>query len=540
MSLSSSLSVAWMAARFTIGLPRYLATPLTPQTCHARVTTGLGARADNLVRMLERAVYPVEGSPYRALLRHAGIGRDDVRALVAKEGVEGALDALYDAGVYLRLDEFKGRRLVRRGSLTIDVAAHQLDNPLAERHLALQSGGSRSGGTRIYLDLAHYGQEAGYDRLFVEAHGLLDRPQAIWRPTPPWSAGIGSVLKEAKIGRRTERWFSQRPFSLRARGVAHNLLTRYAVLTSRLVGTPLPTPEHVPLDEAWRVAEWLGARTAEGRPALLNTNAASGVRVCIAALERGIAIDGTLFRFGGEPLTAGKARVVADAGASVVCHYTMSEVGRIGIACACPEAVDDVHLLTDKLAIIQRSRERGLGRSVAVNVLTTLLPTTPKLMLNVETDDYGVVGRRACGCPIGAAGFDRHLHSIRSVDKLTSEGMTFVGDDLIRLLEEVLPQRFGGHATDYQFLEQEEGGLPRVSLLVSPRIGPLDAAAVADCVHHFLDNIPRASDDYGQRWREAGTLRVVRREPVATGASKILSLHVDRPPAAVSRPATGP
>ena len=82
-------------------------------------------------------------------------------------------------------------------------------------------------------------------------------------------------------------------------------------------------------------------------------------------------------------------------------------------------------------------------------------------MINVESDDYGVLVKRDCGCPFGSLGFDQHLHGIRSYDKLTSEGMTFLGGELITLVEEILPARFGGHPTDYQFVEEEEGGLKR-------------------------------------------------------------------------------
>jgi hypothetical protein len=165
---------------------------------------------------------------------------------------------------------------------------------------------------------------------------------------------------------------------------------------------------------------------------------------------------------------------------------------------------------------------------VAVNVYTTLLPTTPKLMLNVESGDYGVLEERRCGCAIEALGYGLHLHTVRAVDKLTSEGMNFLGDDLVRLLEEVLPQRFGGRATDWQLVEEEEGGLPKVSLVASPRVGPLDAASVQACVVGFLNGLPRASDNLGDRWREGGTLRLVRREPHATGPGKVLPLHVAR------------
>jgi hypothetical protein len=40
------------------------------------------------------------------------------------------------------------------------------------------------------------------------------------------------------------------------------------------------------------------------------------------------------------------------------------------------------------------------------------------------------------------------------------QGMTFLGHDLIRPVEEVLPAQFGGGPTDYQSVEVERGGLP--------------------------------------------------------------------------------
>ena len=50
--------------------------------------------------------------------------------------------------------------------------------------------------------------------------------------------------------------------------------------------------------------------------------------------------------------------------------------------------------------------------------------------------------------------------------------MNFLGHDLIRLIEEVLPARFGGGPTDYQFVEDEdERGLPVVQLAGQPATG---------------------------------------------------------------------
>ena len=49
------------------------------------------------------------------------------------------------------------------------------------------------------------------------------------------------------------------------------------------------------------------------------------------------------------------------------------------------------------------------------------------------------------------------------------------------MLDEVLPDRFGGGPTHYQLLEEETGaGHPRIRLLVHPTVGPVEARAVAE------------------------------------------------------------
>ena len=506
----------------------FLREPLTPAECHRRAREGLRRRAGAFLATLDHGVFRVPSSPYRRLMEHAGVDMPELRRSVEEWGVEGTLARLHEAGVYVTLDEFKGRRPIVRGGLTVDTRTRDFDNPLAVRHFMTETGGSRSRGTRVYVDLAHYEQDAIYDHLFKEAFGLLDRPWGSWRTVPPHGAGIKSHMSRAKLGRRDVRWFSQTRLRLWSRGWKHAVMSESIYVGSLLWGRPLARPEHVPLSEAWRVADWLAACVRQGSPALLNTNAASGVRVAMAALEKGMDISGSTFRLGGEPFTDGKAEVLRSAGVRWGAHYTMGETGRIGVACPAGETVDDAHVVEDKIAVIQRERRGGSGGPVPVNVYTTLDPTTPKLLLNVESDDYGTLVRRRCGCLLDDVGYTLHLHSIRSWEKLTSEGMNFIGADVLRLVDEVLPTRFGGAATDYQFLEEEEGGLPKVTLLVSPRVGPLDERSVCEAVLQFLGSAPGAGTDYGDRWREGQTLRVVRREPVATGASKVLALHSTR------------
>jgi hypothetical protein len=97
---------------------------------------------------------------------------------------------------------------------------------------------------------------------------------------------------------------------------------------------------------------------------------------------------------------------------------------------------------------------------------------------------------------------------------------------VIRVLEVVLPERFGGIPSDYQLVEEEAAdGAPRIQLLVHPRVGPLSSDGIAQT---FLAAIGRGSG--AERimslvWRDAGLLRVERRPPVATATGKVLHLH---------------
>jgi hypothetical protein len=106
---------------------------------------------------------------------------------------------------------------------------------------------------------------------------------------------------------------------------------------------------------------------------------------------------------------------------------------------------------------------------------TSLLTSGPKVLLNTESGDCCAMVRRSCQCLYGALGLDTHLMHIRSFEKLTVEGMTFVKTDLLRILEEIMPARFGGGSTDYQLVEEPRaGGLSGLTLTVSPHVGAVD------------------------------------------------------------------
>jgi hypothetical protein len=518
--------------RYVTGLRRFLREPVDPVGARGRIEAALARREESFLRLLERGVYGFPRGPYARLLSHLGVEYGDVESLVRERGLEPALEELHSAGVYLRSEEMKGRRPIVRAGLEIAVSHEDFSNPLVAGEFETGSGGSRGVGRRIPVDFEHFAHEANQNALFMQAFGLEGRPVAIWGPVPPGHAAINNVLRHAKLGRPPERWFSPYRGGPRASSLKYWAFTGYAVWGSRLWGRPLPRPVHAPLAEAAVVAEWLAAKRKAGTPALLETNCSAAVRTCLAALARGLDISGTFMRVGGEPYTEAKAAVLAEAGVRAGCHYSIGEVGRVGIACARPAALDDCHLLGDGVALIRRPRRpSGVREPVPALHLTTLHPTAPKLLVNAEAGDYAVLERRDCGCAVAAAGLEWHLHSIRSYEKLSSEGMNFLGIDLLCLLEEELPARLGGRPTDYQLVEREDGALPVVEVVIAPRVGPVDEHRAVESVFAFLASRGEGERLMADRWREARTVRVARREPTGTEGGKLLPLQIERSPA---------
>jgi len=198
------------------------------------------------------------------------------------------------------------------------------------------------------------------------------------------------------------------------------------------------------------------------------------------------------------------------------------------MGCVQPSDTNDLHLLKDGVALIQYPRHVP-GTEITVDAFhfTSLMPTAPKLMLNVESDDYGVIEKRACGCPFEVYGFDDHLRHVRSFRKLTGEGVTLIGSEMVRILQEVLPGRFGGTSLDYQLLEEEDrNGFTRLFLLISPKIGSVDEKAVVETVLEALARSSDAGSVARAIWHQAGTLQIRRTEPIWTSRGKLMPLHL--------------
>ncbi|HLF72023.1 MAG TPA: hypothetical protein VI759_07720 [Dehalococcoidia bacterium] len=509
--------------RYVTELAGYLRHTMTLAEARASIEQHLAARDESFLDILDRAVYARPESPYCKLLAHAGAELGDLRRQVRRDGLEATLDSLYEAGVYVSSEEMKGRRPIQRNGLEITVTAADFDNPLDGRpHLIGTTSGS-TGRTITFRASLQSIEAAAVDALIGTVAQFGDRPFAYWS-----AGGVVGLLWYTKAGRPPKKLYFTHKQSWNSAGVRQKLILNYTRFISGVFGKHIPAPEIVPRDEAVKIAHWLAEMTARGTPAVMLAHSNPAVRICNAARENGLDITGTLFFVYGEPYTGPKAAAFASVGATALASYPMTEVGGI-IAVSCEHAteLDDVHFFTHRLAVIQRDREVAPGESVGSLVYTTVHPANPKLMLNAESGDYAVMAQRACDCLMGQIGLNTHLHSIRSYEKLTSEGTTFIGSRLYDLVEEVLPGRFGGGINDYQLVEEEqESGLSQVSIVVSPRVGEIDEAAVIATVLETLESSHATGGGatMAKMWRQAGTLRVVRREPFETRSSKVMPL----------------
>jgi hypothetical protein len=515
-------------ARLLASLPSFLRSPVEPEHARAVLRARLERRDADFLDLMRRTVFGPTASPYRTLLSHAGCEYGDLAALVRGEGVEGALHALYRNGVYLTADEFKGRRPVVRGSLTLTVHPAQFANPLATVHVPTQSSGSRGERTTAGIDLAHLRDQAVGLRLFLDARGAGRWVHA--HCGVPGGSALHAMLRLSAAGLPPQAWFSHVDPATPDLHPRYRWSVRIVRWGSWLGGRPFGAPRYVRPDDPRPILAWIAQTRRRGLVPHLRATPSTMVLVCQAALDDGVDVNGTEFTVGGEPLTATRAAVGARAGARVVPQYASVESGHIAYGCLAPAAADDHHVLSDLQAVIQPGAHAdGTGLPRDAILLTSLRPSAPFVLLNVSSGDVARVEERACGCPLDALGWRTHLQAIRGHEKLTAGGMTFLDTDLVRVLEEVLPARFGGGPTHYQLVEDEgPGGRPLLRLLVHPAVGPVDVDALADAFLAAIGAGPGPARLMELFWRDAGVLRVERATPRLTATGKILHLHQTR------------
>lgn len=508
----------------TRGMHEYLRGPLE-QDWKCRIERNLAHRGEVWVDTLRQTVFASNG-PYRRMFELADCSLDDLTCSVRNNGVEPTLQKLLDAGVRLSHDEFKGKTPIVRGGEEIPATTSDFGNPLANGWLEGRSSGSRSKGSVTLTGSAHLDYLTGYAALNVEEFGMREGPYVIVRPILPAIAGLYFCLFHSRLGCEMGPWFVYGGSG--ANSWHYRALTTYIVSLARFRGWPVPTFHFLEQNDFSPVARWLAAQCEKGRRPVLQTVASVGSRVAAAAKENELNLRGTVFVSGGEPLTAGKRSICESVGMHVHPAYWVCEIGQIGHSCRSMSKGNSVHVFDDAVGVITESQQAPFSdQRVEALQLTSLLPHTPYVLINCEMGDSGVLEDCACDCVFGRLGFSRRIRDISSFGKLTGLGMTLVGSDILRILEEDLPAQFGGAPSDYQLVQREADNQTELMLRVNPRL-----CADLDAVRElFLKSVQRC---YGgslasRVWAHAEAVRVVSGEPLQTTGGKTLPLHIEKP-----------
>jgi hypothetical protein len=375
--------------------------------------------------------------------------------------------------------------------------------------------------TRTNIAFMRY-QEAQLDLVWREFE-LAHRAHAEFRTILPSLRAFELALAAARLGYRIDRWFpAGRPSRY---ATPYNAATRLMVAAANLAGARMPYPEPLPPNDFLPVATWIARQREKGVACALTGLVSPAVRIAATAIDRGLDIRGTTFFVGGEALTFAKRATVEAAGADIYPRYHTTEIGNIGHACRQMRTGNSVHLYREAVAVIVHKRPAPLS-AVQVDSLhfTALLPSAPRILINVEMEDSGVIAEGRCDCAFTRAGLATVIHDIASFGKLTGQGVTLVGTDVVSVLEQRLPALLGGRVGDFQLVEREVAGETQIVLYVSPRV-PASAEAARQC---FLEELrSRFGGSLAvDLWTHAQVLKVVIEEPIAGSTGKIPPLHL--------------
>jgi len=512
--------------QFRRAVDQMLAHPLTLDECLQDMKNRLENRNAAFLELLNFSMKLPE-NPYRWLLEHAGITYDDVVRELADQGLEGTLETLRDAGVYLTFEEYKGRQLIVRDGREFSFDSRSLWNPEATGLLNTRTGGST--GLPVEIPQNPMQQRISASQIGPLYHYCLPPGTkiALWRSESPFGS-VRTLLRYCQIDRPPDAWFTVHGHDHSFwTGWQKRLLTSTTIRLARKHGYRVPMHEHIPIAEVDRIVDWISYAKQTASACLVNCNVSNAVRVCEAARRRGVDIGGTRFFMISEPLTAAKRREIQSAGAIPFSVYSSIDAGRITVPCTNPSTADDSHVCQDTVAVITRRRRHpGTDEEIDSLLITTFPSIYPVFLLNVEMDDYGVLERRQCGCHWEELGLPWHLSGIRSFAKLTLQGTTVSPHHVSRIIEHELPKRFGGSSIHYQLVEENAALESRLILLISPAVGRLDES---DVVHAFLEALKKSHaklEGPAELWETFGSIHVMRREPLLTSRGKLMPVRI--------------
>jgi hypothetical protein len=508
------------ALSFGLSLVDALANTYTVTQARKLLQDRIKNRIINFLSLCQSKIYSGPKNPYRELLRSAAYTWERLENEVFLNGLEPTLSQMAENGVFLDIDEFKGKKPIIRNGLTLQLDASDLDM-VSGPSVPLQSSGSRGPRMQTPIDVAGIKLLSSYIPLIAEILKTENLQVILYYPMPS-VPGIIHLITFALGGLAPSAWFSQVPVLPLWRS-AVGIKLRILLQAARLHGISLPAPKFSDIRHPAPLAQWIQNNSPDG--ALIATFPGSALRLIQVSHTNNIELPPLVFILGGEPITRLKRKILEEDGHRVFPWFSTVEAGRIALGCLDPKTPDDMHILEDRFAAVNRERiVNSSGKIQSSLLFTSLLPETHKLFLNVETGDSGILEKRTCQCPWETMGLRRHLFSVQSFEKLTLEGMTYMSEALSSLIDDILPSRFGGTPADYQFSEEEgEDGLTRLVVSVNPVI-EADERSIHTVVMESLRASAPIITPMTDLLSRASSVVVCRRHPHLTASGKILPL----------------
>ncbi|HEY7322513.1 MAG TPA: hypothetical protein VIE89_33530 [Candidatus Binatia bacterium] len=510
-------------------VPEFFRERIALQRAESAIRQDFERREERFLELARDQIFGDANSPYLKLLRLAGCEFSDLETQVHRYGLERTLQQLAREGVYLTADEFKGKKAVIRHGVSFQVAPSDFERRELSAGYQTQSSGTCNEPVRSFVSLDLLAMRTPVVCAFFAAHELFSHCHAMYDSILPGSAGLNNLLIYAKMGVVADHWFARKiPINNRVEAIYHSLMTMLLTRAARHVCPGFPRPELIETHVSKRIVRWVEELQSQNKACCITTAASNAARIARAAADLGISLDRTKFIVSGEPFTDSKRELIEKTGARATPRYAYGGGVNIGFGCANPLHTDEIHVNRHILALLLNPRVLENGASGFQPLMcTTLHPCFSRLLLNVESGDYGYLSERDCGCVLGHSGLSVHLHHIRSFEKLTSEGMNYFYGDLFELFERILPTEFGGGPGDYQLVEEEDSyGQTRLSLLVDPAVGMLDETRLLARVHDAIAQGSRGNHFMSRVWQDSGTFRIKRAMPHASGRGKVLPLHV--------------
>jgi phenylacetate-coenzyme A ligase PaaK-like adenylate-forming protein len=523
--MSSLIDTARAYLRFALGLRGFLHNTVTHDEIRTTIRQQIENREENFLKTLKSNVFDYPRSPYLKLFQAANITFPDVEKMVATQGLDGTLDALYDANVYVTFEEYKGRVPLKRGNVELHLSESDFDSPNLEAAMIGATGGSTGKPTRTKMDFKYLAQGGKHIAINRHTHGISDVITVHWFGLLPETTTMGAVLAFAHVGNNITHWFSTIRGNKSNTGWFYIFLTYVMIFMARFHGFKFPFPKHVSIDDPLPIVNTIAEILKNGNGVVMSSTASKCARISLCAQQQGIDLTGVIIFGLSEPSTSAKVAMIEASGAKFLNYYATTETGEIGLPCANPVDHTDVHFMSNHLAMIQRPQE-VFDQTVNTFHFTTLLPTSPKTLLNVQLDDYGIVEERDCGCPLHEMGFTTHIRQMSSFRKLTGEGVTLVGSDMVHILEHILPSKFGGSLLDYQLVEEEnKQGFTKLVLYVDPSVPIHNENAL---IQAFLDAMKQSAPSVrlAQAEYQTGDVVSIRREkPIVTSRGKYFPIR---------------